>query len=57
MNGIFISHSTKNKKLVEQVMELLQLGMGIGRNHIFCTSLYDAPWNWELPGRRYRAYA
>lgn len=42
MNGIFISHSTKNKKLVEQVMELLQLGMGIGRNHIFCTSLYDA---------------
>lgn len=39
MNDIFISHSTKNKDLVMQMLELLQAGMGIGRERIFCTSL------------------
>ncbi len=39
MKGVFISHSTKNRELTEQVIELLQLGMGIGRDRIFCTSL------------------
>lgn len=41
MNGIFISHSTRNKELVEQVDELLQLGMGLGRERIFCTSFKE----------------
>lgn len=41
MNGIFISHSTKNKELAEQVDELLQLGMGLGREKIFCTSFKE----------------
>lgn len=39
MRGIFISHSTKDKVLVEHVVDLLQSGMGIGRDRIFCTSL------------------
>lgn len=42
MNGIFISHSTQNKDLTEQMIELLQSGMGIGRERIFCTSLNGA---------------
>ena len=42
MNGVFISHSTKNRDLVERVVELLQSGMGIGREKIFCTSLNRA---------------
>lgn len=39
MSVIFISHSTKNKELVKQVVDLLQTGMGIARNDIFCTLL------------------
>lgn len=39
MNGIFISHSTKNKELVERIVALLQLGMGVESSKIFCTSL------------------
>lgn len=39
MKGVFISHSTENRELTKQVIELLQLGMGIGRDRIFCTSL------------------
>ncbi len=39
MKGIFISHCTKNKELVEQVLELLQLGMGIENRKIFCTQI------------------
>ncbi|MCM1161340.1 MAG: toll/interleukin-1 receptor domain-containing protein [Roseburia sp.] len=42
MKGIFISHSTQNGDLVEHVVELLQSGMGIGRERIFCTSLNGA---------------
>lgn len=40
MNGIFISHSTKDRKFVEQIVEFLQLGMGVELRKIFCTSLY-----------------
>lgn len=29
MSGVFISHSTKNRELVERVIELLQMGTGI----------------------------
>ena len=39
MNGIFISHSTKDRELVEQIVELRQLGMGVEPSKIFCTSL------------------
>lgn len=41
MSGVFISHSTKNKELVERVIELLQMGTGMGRQTIFCTSLNE----------------
>ncbi len=39
MKGIFISHSTKNRQLVEQFVEFLKLGMGIDNGRIFCTSI------------------
>lgn len=39
MAKIFISHSSENKDLVEILAEFLQLGMGINRDDIFCTSL------------------
>lgn len=39
MKGIFISHSTKDKNLVGNIIELLQGGMGIGSERIFCTSI------------------
>ena len=39
MNGIFISHSTKNKELVERQVEFLRSGMGIENSKIFCTSI------------------
>ncbi len=38
MKQIFISHNTKNKELVESIIELFQGGMGIGRERIFCSS-------------------
>lgn len=38
MAKIFISHSSKNKELVEILTEFLQLGMGVNRSDIFCTS-------------------
>lgn len=37
MGKIFISYSSKNKELTEKFIEFLQLGMGIGREDIFCT--------------------
>ena len=37
MAKVFISHSSKNKKLVELFVEFLQLGMGVGKDDIFCT--------------------
>lgn len=38
MKGVFISHSTKNRELVEQFVEFLKLGMGVENSRIFCTS-------------------
>ena len=39
---IFISHSSKDKKLVKDfVNHILCLGIGINRNDIFCTSIED----------------
>lgn len=39
MSDLFISHSTKNKELVMHLLELLQTGMRIGNDRIYCTSL------------------
>lgn len=39
MKKIFISHSTKDKELVEKLIGLLRLGMGVSRKQIFCTSM------------------
>lgn len=37
MARVFISHSSKNKELVERFVEFLQLGMGVMKEDIFCT--------------------
>ena len=37
MARVFISHSSKNKELVERFVEFLQLGMGVIKEDIFCT--------------------
>lgn len=37
MAKIFLSHSTKNKELVENFIEFLRLALGISRGDIFCT--------------------
>lgn len=37
MAKIFLSHSVKNKELVENFIEFLQLALGISRGDIFCT--------------------
>lgn len=39
MNGIFISHSVENRDLTELFIDLLQMGMGVGRERLFCSSL------------------
>lgn len=39
MYKLFISHSSKDIDLVERLLILFQLGMGISREDIFCTSL------------------
>ncbi|HEY3295159.1 MAG TPA: toll/interleukin-1 receptor domain-containing protein [bacterium] len=36
---IFISHSSKDKPLAQSLVKLLQLGLGVGRERIFCSSL------------------
>lgn len=36
---IFISHAVKDKKLADAVVDLLQLGLNISSDHIFCSSL------------------
>lgn len=38
MAKIFISHRSKNRELVECFLEFLQLGMGVDRSDIYCTS-------------------
>ena len=44
---IFVSHSSKDRELVHILVEFLQVGMGIGRDRIFCTSYPN-----ELPTGR-----
>lgn len=38
MKKLFISHSSKDRKLVEEFIEFLQLGMGVKKADIFCTA-------------------
>lgn len=38
MAKLFISHSSKNRELLDDFLEFLQLGMGVERNDIFYTS-------------------
>lgn len=42
MAGVFISHSSENKELVKIFLDFLQMGMGVKRDEIFCTSLSDS---------------
>lgn len=42
MARIFISYSTKDQELAEHFTEFLQLGMGVQRMDIFCTSFSEA---------------
>lgn len=42
MSKLFISHSTKDKHIVEQLVDFLVLGMGIEKKDIFCTALNGA---------------
>lgn len=42
MSTIFISHSSKDRKLAEIWCEFLQIGMGVPREDIFCSSLNRA---------------
>lgn len=41
MGKLFISFSSKNRQLAESFTELLQLGMGVRREDIFCTAFSD----------------
>lgn len=38
MAKVFISHSSKDREIVTSVLDFLQMGMGIAREEIFCTS-------------------
>lgn len=38
-SGIFISHATADKELVDALVDLLQTGIGVPHDQIFCTSL------------------
>lgn len=38
MAKIFLSHSSKNKELIENIMEFFQLALGISKSDIFCTA-------------------
>lgn len=40
-NKIFISHSTKDKNLIEEFLEFLQTGLNIDINDIYCTSIEE----------------
>ena len=44
MAKIFISHSVRDKELIRTLVDFLQMGMGIGKEDIFCTSYPE-----ELP--------
>lgn len=38
MSKLFISHSSKNQRVLDNFLEFLQLGMGVERKDIFCTA-------------------
>ncbi|MGN0506933.1 MAG: toll/interleukin-1 receptor domain-containing protein [Lachnospiraceae bacterium] len=42
MAKIFISHSVEDKEIVKKFIEFLQMGMGVRRDDIFCTSYPSA---------------
>lgn len=42
MAKVFISYSSKNKKIMQYFMEFLQLGMGVDKNNIFCTAFSES---------------
>ena len=39
MRKVFITHSTRDKKLADQLVDLINTGIGVPHNEIFCTSL------------------
>jgi hypothetical protein len=39
MPAIFISHAAKDEQLVEEFVDLLQVGIGVHPDDIFCSSL------------------
>lgn len=43
MKKIFISHSSKDKQMVSELVDFLQLGMGIAGGQIYCTSIAGMP--------------
>lgn len=48
MGQLFISHSTADKDIVQNLIDFLVLGMGIPRKEIFCTSQSDSLATGEL---------
>lgn len=42
MPKVFISHASKDEKLVDEFFDLLQLGCNLGHDDIFCTSIEGA---------------
>lgn len=43
MKKIFISHSSKDKQMVLELVDFLQLGMGIAGGQIYCTTIAGMP--------------
>ena len=39
MSSVFISHSSKDKTVVEKLLPLLTIGVGLHSADVFCTSL------------------
>lgn len=39
MKKIFISHSTKDIELIDSFLDFLELGMGVNREEVYCTSV------------------
>lgn len=42
MSKLFISHSTEDKQIVDQLLDFIVLGMGVPRQDVFCTSQQGA---------------
>lgn len=43
MSKIFISHSSKDQKIVEELIRFLMAGMGVEKERIYCTSMSTLP--------------